>query len=151
MFYQTEPCRKIFEPRWNNPSYHRPSLSPRGNWYELFIVQSFSPRKHNVYYCCYCVCFFFIFSGGITTPTEENTTVDSRYLESQGNLWNTARYPYLDISDLQNWGKKSHNHINKYICNWTLEVRDKLKILWKRGAISPLFHNIFYLLLGFHI
>ena len=36
---------------------------------------------------------------------------------------------------------------NKYMCNWTLEVRDKLKILWKRGeiagAISPLFHNIF--------
>ena len=39
------------------------------------------------------------------------------------------------------------------ICDWTLEVRDILKILWKRGeiAISPLFHNIFYLLLDFHI
>ena len=38
---------------------------------------------------------------------------------------------------------------NIYICNWTLEVIDILKILWKRGeiAISPLFHNIFYLLL----
>ena len=36
---------------------------------------------------------------------------------------------------------------NKYMFNWTLEVRDILKILWKRGeialgAISPLFHNI---------
>ena len=31
---------------------------------------------------------------------------------------------------------------NKYIFNWTLEGRDILKILWKRGAISPLFHNI---------
>ena len=43
---------------------------------------------------------------------------------------------------------------NKYICNWTLEVRDILKILWKRGeigAISPLFHNIFYLSLDFHV
>ena len=43
---------------------------------------------------------------------------------------------------------------NKYICNWTLEVEDVLKILWKRGeigAISPLFHNIFYLLLDFHV
>ena len=39
---------------------------------------------------------------------------------------------------------------NKQICNWTLEVRDILKILWKRGAIS-LFHNIFYMLLDFHI
>ena len=38
---------------------------------------------------------------------------------------------------------------NKYMCNWTLEVRDILKnIVEKRrncslGAISPLFHNIF--------
>ena len=28
------------------------------------------------------------------------------------------------------------------ICNLTPEVRDILKILWKRGAISLLFHNI---------
>ena len=26
---------------------------------------------------------------------------------------------------------------NKYICNRTLEVRDILKILWKRGEIAP--------------
>ena len=26
---------------------------------------------------------------------------------------------------------------NKYICNWTLEVSDILKILWKRGEIAP--------------
>ena len=38
---------------------------------------------------------------------------------------------------------------NKYIRNWTLAVRDMLKILWKRGAIFPLFHNI--LLLDFHV
>ena len=39
-------------------------------------------------------------------------TVDSRYLEFQGTLWNTSRYPYLDISNLQNWGKNnSNNHI----------------------------------------
>ena len=25
---------------------------------------------------------------------------------------------------------------NKYICNWTLEVRNILKILWKRGEIA---------------
>ena len=46
---------------------------------------------------------------------------------------------------------------NKYMCNWALEVRDILKILWKRArncsleAISPLFHNIFYMLLDFHV
>ena len=26
---------------------------------------------------------------------------------------------------------------NKYTCNWTLQVRDILKILWKRGEIAP--------------
>ena len=41
---------------------------------------------------------------------------------------------------------------NKYVCNLTPEIRDILKILWKRGekAISPLFHNIFYLF-RFHV
>ena len=28
-------------------------------------------------------------------------TVDSRYLELQGTLWNSSRYPYFDISDLR--------------------------------------------------
>ena len=31
---------------------------------------------------------------------------------------------------------------NRYICNWTLELRDILKILLKRGEIA-LFHNFF--------
>ena len=39
--------------------------------------------------------------------------IDSRYLEIQGTLWNTSWYPYLDISDVQNWGKKSNNHISQ--------------------------------------
>ena len=39
-------------------------------------------------------------------------TVDTRYLEFHGTLWNSSRYPYFDISDLQNWGKtNSINHI----------------------------------------
>ena len=45
---------------------------------------------------------------------------------------------------------------NNSICNWTFEVRDMLKILWKReeiapslGAISPLFHNILLLVIRF--
>ena len=34
---------------------------------------------------------------------------------------------------------------NKYICNWTLDVRDISKIMWKRGEIAPkLLHNIFF-------
>ena len=39
-------------------------------------------------------------------------TVDSRYLEFQWTLWNTSRYPYFDISDLQNYvTTNSINHI----------------------------------------
>ena len=56
-------------------------------------------------------------------------TVDPRYLEVQETIWNTSRYPYLDWSDLQNWGKnKSNNHISqfKYVI-WLL----KFKIYWK--------------------
>ena len=45
---------------------------------------------------------------------------------------------------------------NKYVCNWTLEVIDILKILWKRGEITSweqflLFSRIFYLLLDFPV
>ena len=36
-------------------------------------------------------------------------TVDSRYLEVEGTLWNTSRYPYFDISDVQNWRKYQSN------------------------------------------
>ena len=39
--------------------------------------------------------------------------VDSRYLEVEGTVWNTAWYPYFDISDVQNWGKyQSNNQIS---------------------------------------
>ena len=41
-------------------------------------------------------------------------TVDSRYFEVQGTVWNSSRYPYFDISDWQNWGKnKSNNNISQ--------------------------------------
>ena len=44
-----------------------------------------------------------------TAPRLKNkiwNTVNSRYLEFQGTLWNTSRYPYLEISELQKWGKQ---------------------------------------------
>ena len=37
-------------------------------------------------------------------------TVGSRYLEVQGTLWNNSRYPYLDITALQNWGRYKPNN-----------------------------------------
>ena len=41
---------------------------------------------------------------------------------------------------------------NKWICSMTPEVRDILKILWKKGEIALLFSTIFcYLFLDFHV
>ena len=56
-------------------------------------------------------------------------TVDSRYLEVQGTLWNTWRYPDLDKSDLQNWGKKliEQPHFTNEYVSWLL----KLEAYWK--------------------
>ena len=46
-----------------------------------------------IYRCFHCLLLY--------RCTIQNT-VDSRYLEVQGTLWNTSRYPYLDISDFKN-------------------------------------------------
>ena len=47
--------------------------------------------------------------------SHDEQTVYSRYLEVQGTLWNTSRYLYLDISDLQNWRKNKSNKSNNHI------------------------------------
>ena len=51
-------------------------------------------------------------------------TVDSRYLEIQGTLWNTLRYPYFDISDLRNYGKQliEQPPLTEWIFNLTLKL-----------------------------
>ena len=68
-------------------------------------------------------------------------TVDFCYLEFQGTLWNTSRCPYLDISELQNWGKNSSSNI----CVIGLfDVRDILKILWKRGERNFFSYLLFH-------
>ena len=54
-------------------------------------------------------------------------TVDSHYLEVHGTLLSTSRCPYLDISDLQNWGKNNQQPHFTYVI-LTPEVRDILKI-----------------------
>ena len=74
----------------------------------------------------------------------KRNTVDSRYLEFQGTLWNTSniRTSTYQICRIEEKIIRTAS-FNKYICNWTPEVRDILKILWKRGEIAPLFHNIF--------
>ena len=63
------------------------------------------------------------------TPFRYIYTVDSRYLEVEGTLWNTSRYPYFDISDLQKWGKyRTNNQISQRTCKITLFIRN---ICWK--------------------
>ena len=55
-------------------------------------------------------------------------TVDSRYLEIQGTLWNTSRYPlsYFDISDLQTWGKQLIEQ--PPLTEWIFNLAPKLEI-----------------------
>ena len=84
----------------------------------------------------------------------ENITVDSRYLELQGTLWNTSRYPYFVISDLRNWGKQliEQPPLTEWICNLTLKLEIYWKYCGKRGEIAPkeqflLFSTIFCCLL----
>ena len=50
----------------------------------------------------------------------------------------TLTYQICRNEEKLNWTTTFH----KWIYNLTPEIRDILKILWKRGAISPLFHNI---------
>ena len=45
----------------------------------------------------YVVGLYILFCKGDDRDTSEDTWVDSRYLEVQGTVWNTSRYPYLDI------------------------------------------------------
>ena len=67
-----------------------------------------------------------------------NNTVDSRYLDFQG-LSEILRDICTSTYQICRIEEKiiRTTTFNKYICNWTLEVRDILKILWKRGEIAP--------------
>ena len=56
-------------------------------------------------------------------------TVDSRYLEIQGTLRNTSRYPYFDIADLRNWGNQLIEQ--PPLTEWIFNLTPKLEIYWK--------------------
>ena len=74
--------------------------------------------------------------------------LSAKYLDNYSRL-SLSRIPrdslkYFEISVLRHirFAGLGENLIrlttfNKYMCNWTLEVRDILKILWKRGEIAP--------------
>ena len=105
----------IFITSFGSPMYES---EQEGGFYHWGIIQSFLPTLKNSWINYWWELHLVTFLYGkvlVSTWQEQNTdgnTVDSRYLEFQGTLWNTSRYPYLDISDLQNWGKNnSNNHI----------------------------------------
>ena len=80
----------------------------------------------------------------------KKSTVDSRYLETQGTLWNTSRYPYFDISDLRNWEKQLIQQ--PPLTEWSFNLHPKLEIYWKYCGKEEklqfvLFSTIFWCLL----
>ena len=76
---------------------------------------------------CDCTCLLWWFTDD--SFADQAYTVDSRYLEIQGTLWNTSRYPYFDISDLRKWAKQlfEQSPLTEWICNLT----PKFEIYWK--------------------
>ena len=82
------------------------------------------------------------------------TTADSRYLEVQGTLWNTSKYPYIDKYQICRFEEKQieqPHFTNEYVV-WLL----KLEIYWKYCGTEDeqflLCSTIFcYVLLDFHV
>ena len=96
------------------PRRYKSQLLPQGSRPKLLHLKSFCLPYSIIYHVGQVRC------GIHRTHLEPSVfvkypfTVDSCYLKDQGTLWNTLKYPYLDILDLQNWGKsKLNNHISQ--------------------------------------
>ena len=73
-------------------------------WLWLFLDIFFTIERRHIHYN---ILKFFTY------------TVESHFLLVQGTLWNTSKYPYLDISDWQNWGKIKQLHFTtEYLIYW---------------------------------
>ena len=66
---------------------------------------------------------------GLQSDGASNWAIYSLYLEVQGTLWNTSRYPYLDISGLRNWGKQLIEQ-PPFFNRLTMYLTPKLEIYW---------------------
>ena len=86
---------------------------------------------------CLCISGFIC---GICKMSLQSTLVISNFKGISEILPDILTSTYQNCRIKEKINKKTT--INKCIYNWTLEIRDILKILWKRGAISPFFHNI---------
>ena len=115
--------------------------------YSKPILQSISSEKKEFVSMCSKLFPFRVIESTRNDPTRESyrhahkteiswsavfwtriATVEYRYLEIQGTLWNTSRYPYFDISDLRNWLQFIEQPpLTEWICNLT----PKLEIYWK--------------------
>ena len=90
----------------------------------------------------FCVCFFIWVLLLHSTLVISNSKRLSEILRDI----RTSTYQICRIEEKIN----KTTTFNKYMCNWTLDGRDILKILWKI-AISPISTIFFYLLLDFHV
>ena len=84
-------------------------------------------RFKRFFFCVWSVCKWYFENMGTqwmvnlsqhpslnSLTTRDENTVNFRYLEDERTLRNTSRYPYFDISDLQNWGEyQSNNQISQ--------------------------------------
>ena len=71
--------------------------------YTLKVYQYYVMLFSDVRIFCFVVVsgnIIFLCHQGYLFETKKKYTVDSRYLEIEGTLKNSPRYPYFDISDL---------------------------------------------------
>ena len=68
------------------------NTGPKHLYFSMTLIKHFDTRK--AYFVLPVDCVL------------KRNTVDSRFPEFQGTLWNISKYPYLDISGLRKWGKQ---------------------------------------------
>ena len=115
-----------------------------GDTYHIMLmsVKRKSPSSSAV------VCEVCTFTNMMYEVCTFTNTVNSRYLEfGLSEILRDIRTSAYQICRIEEKITRTIT-FNKYMCNWTLEVRDILKILWKRGEIAKeqfllFFHNIF--------
>ena len=100
---------------WTELSLNRPALSLQYVYVYLHIAKSphlpptptsSKEKKKKKKKCLLQSSLMTKFQVWNSVTCVTRITVDSRYLEFQRSPLNTSRYPYLDISELREWGKQ---------------------------------------------
>ena len=128
IFHDQSPRKNVASPAGSNPQppdYQwdpHPTEPPR-------LACLISPLKHRLWVLIRSTLVLLMSTHNLCFCGEIRNTVDSRYLKIQGTLWNTSRYLYFDISDLQNWGKQLIEQ--PPLTEWIFNLTPKLEIYWK--------------------